>query len=64
MRDLTPSELESQTSELLPSRETLNVDVDWAAVFASNTSLALNAASIFANAESTAHQTVVVLQQY
>ncbi len=62
---LTIAELEAETTELLPTRETLAFGFgnnNWAAVYASNSSLALNAASIFASANSAAVQTIVVGQ--
>jgi hypothetical protein len=43
MKELTIQELEGQQGELLPSRETLFLDTNSANVFATNTSLALNA---------------------
>jgi hypothetical protein len=63
MRTLTFSELETETFELLPDRETLTFgNNNWAAVHASNSSLALNAASIFSSANSAAVQTIAVNQ--
>jgi len=62
---LTIAELEAETTELLPTRETLTFGFgnnNWAAVYASNSSLALNAASILASANSAAVQTIVVSQ--
>ena len=62
---LTIAELEAETTELLPTRETLNFGFgnnNWAAVYASNSSMALNAASIYAIASSTALQSVTVTQ--
>ncbi|MDR7253271.1 hypothetical protein J2X46_002256 [Nocardioides sp. BE266] len=62
---LTIAELESEHTELLPVRETLTFGFgnnNWAAVYASNSSLALNAASILASANSAAVQTIVVGQ--
>jgi hypothetical protein len=62
---LTIAELEAEHTELLPTRETLTFGFgnnNWAAVYASNSSLALNAASIFASANSAAVQTIVVGQ--
>jgi hypothetical protein len=63
MKELTLQELEGQQVELLPSRETLFLDLNWADVTATNTSVALNAGSIFSNAHSTALQAVYVVQQ-
>jgi len=62
---LTIAELEAETTELLPTRETLAFGFgnnNWAAVYASNSSLALNAASIYAVASSNALQSVTVMQ--
>jgi hypothetical protein len=62
MKELTLQELEGQQVELLPSRETLFLDLNWADVTATNTSVALNAGSYFAHANSTALQAVYVVQ--
>jgi hypothetical protein len=62
MKELTIQELEGQAVELLPSRETLFLDESWAAVSATNTSVALNAASLFSHANSTAAQFVAIVQ--
>jgi hypothetical protein len=63
MRTLTFSELESEAFELLPDRETLSVgNNNWASVYASNSSMALNAASAFSEAESAAFQSITVHQ--
>lgn len=61
-KELTMQELESEQVELLPSRETLFLDTNWASVVASNTSLALNAGSLLASANSAAVQTILVAQ--
>ena len=63
-KELTIQELESQQVELLPSRETLFLDstTNWASVVASNSSLALNAASLLSSANSAAVQTILVHQ--
>ncbi|WP_255771491.1 hypothetical protein [Pseudarthrobacter sulfonivorans] len=61
-KELTIQELDSQQAELLPSRETLVFGDNWAAVYATNTSLALNAGSLLASAESSAVQTILVAQ--
>lgn len=55
-------ELEGQQMELLPSRETLFLDTNWANVYATNTSLALNASSFLSVAHSAATQNIAVLQ--
>ncbi|MDI9628283.1 MAG: hypothetical protein QM286_07035 [Acidobacteriota bacterium] len=62
MRKLTLEELEIQTVELLPERETLFFDTNWAGVYASNSSLAVNAATILSAANSSATQAIVVAQ--
>lgn len=60
---LSIAELETEQVELLPARETLFFgNNNWAAVYASNSSLALNAASLASMANSAAVQTVVVTQ--
>lgn len=60
-KELTIQELESQQVELLPSRETLWLDsTSWTSVVASNSSLALNAASLLSSANSAAVQTILV----
>jgi hypothetical protein len=62
---LSIAELESEHTELLPVRETLTFGFgnnNWAAIYASNSSLALNAASLASMANSAAVQTVVVTQ--
>ena len=62
-KELTISELDAQFVELLPARETLSFgNNNWAAVYASNSSLALNAASFYASANSMASQTIYVTQ--
>jgi hypothetical protein len=63
-KDLTFAELESEHVELLPTRETLFQfgNNNWAAVYASNSSLALNAGSAFSFAGSTAVQQIGVTQ--
>ena len=64
MRELNITELEAEHTELLPTRETMNVfsSSNWAGIVATNSSLALNAASIGSLASSAAVQTVVVSQ--
>ncbi len=61
-KELSLYELEDQRVELLPARETLFLNYNWANVIASNSSLALNAASLFSSAKSAAVQTIVVGQ--
>ncbi len=60
--DLTFGDLDGQSAELLPSRETLFFNTNWAGVYASNTSLALNAATVLSEADSAAYQRVTVSQ--
>ena len=62
-KELTFSELEAETVELLPSRETLSFHSNWANVYANNSSMAINAASFWSNAHSAAYQSVNVYQQ-
>ena len=65
MREIDFTELEAEHIELLPTRETLTFGYgnnNWAAIVANNSSLALNAASIGALANSAAVQTIVVAQ--
>lgn len=61
--EITITELEAETVELLPARETLTFgSANWANVVASNSSTALNAASYFSDAESAAYQSITVDQ--
>jgi hypothetical protein len=61
--ELTITELEAETVELLPARETLTFgNANWANVVASNSSMAFNAASYFSNAQSAAYQSISVNQ--
>jgi hypothetical protein len=62
MQELGIHELDEERIELLPSRETLYIHNNWANVWASNSSMALNAASYFSHAESAAYQSVYVHQ--
>ena len=63
MRELNFIEIESEHIELLPTRETMNVfGSNWAAIVATNSSLALNAASLGSLANSGAVQTIIVGQ--
>lgn len=63
-KELTISQLDSEHVELLPARETLGYwgNHNWAQVYASNSSTALNAASHFAMAKSAAYQSIYVHQ--
>jgi hypothetical protein len=62
MTTISYSELESETVELLPEKETLFLNNNWANVYASNQALALNVASVFANAQANAVQGIAVIQ--
>lgn len=63
-RELTIAEIEDERTDLLPARETLSYggNFNWATIVASNSSLALNAASLYAVANSAAVQTIAVNQ--
>lgn len=61
-KHLTLIELDNEHVELLPTRETLSFNTNWASIVASNSSLALNAASVYANAQSAAYQAIQVNQ--
>ena len=61
--ELTPAELDGQSVELLPDRETLFFNTtNWANVMATNSSLAMNVASLGSSATSMAVQTISVSQ--
>ncbi len=62
MQHITLTELDAQAVELLPSKETLFFDSNWAAVSASNASYAVNAATLLSSAYSSATQYVTVIQ--
>lgn len=60
---ITFDQIDAEDTELLPARETLyHGNTNWAAIYASNSSLALNAASYGSVASSAAVQTIVVNQ--
>lgn len=62
-KELTIEELDLQQAELLPARETLSAGWGNAAnVWATNSSMALNAASFASYANSAAFQSVNVIQ--
>jgi len=68
MTELSIQDLDGQQVELLPARETLysfgdTFSLNLAAVDATNTSAALNVASLWSNAHSTALQGINVIQQ-
>jgi hypothetical protein len=60
--ELSMHELEDERIDLLPARETLHFHANWASVVASNSSLALNAASVYSSAHSAAYQSIAVYQ--
>jgi len=62
MQHITLTELDAQAVELLPSKETLFFEANWAAVSASNASYAVNAATLLSLANSSATQHVAVIQ--
>ena len=61
-KELTFAELETERTELLPTRETLTFNNNWASIVASNSSMAFNAASLYSVANSAAVQTISVSQ--
>jgi hypothetical protein len=58
---LTAVELDLEEIQVLPEREALG-SVNWANIYASNTAVALNAASYWSVAKAAAVQTIVVKQ--
>ena len=63
MRELTFAELDGERTELLPTRETLSWgNTNWANIAATNSSMALNAATFYSTANSAAWQSVYVNQ--
>jgi hypothetical protein len=63
-KELTFADLDTERVELLPARETLFVfgNHNWAAVYASNSSAAVNIGTIASLANSQANQAVIVSQ--
>ena len=59
--ELTFKELDLQEVELLPAREALG-QFNWATVYASNTAVALNAASFQSHASAWANQYITINQ--
>lgn len=59
--ELSFSELDLLSADLLPAREALNT-FNWANIYASNSSLALNAATLASVANSAAYQAISVSQ--
>ena len=50
MRELSFAELDTERTELLPTRETLTFgNYNWANIVANNSSMALNAASVYSS---------------
>lgn len=62
MQEITFAELDTEMVTMLPSKETLFFNYNLASIWASNSSLALNAGSYFASAKSAAIQTILVSQ--
>lgn len=62
MQDMTFAELDTEMVTMLPSKETLFFNFNWANIYASNSSLALNAATLLSQANSAAVQNIVVGQ--
>ena len=60
--ELTLSELAIQQAELLPERETLYFDFNWANIYATNAAYAVNAATILSAANANAYQKIFVSQ--
>jgi hypothetical protein len=58
---LTNVELDLEEVQVLPEREALG-GFNYANVYASNTAVALNAASIFSKAHASAHQAIFIVQ--
>lgn len=62
-KELSLAELDDQSVELLPDRETLFFNsYNWANVMATNSSMALNVAALGSSANSMAVQTITVTQ--
>ncbi len=62
---ITFAELDAEAVALLPSKETLywgHSSSNWAAISATNSSMALNAATFFSQANSAALQSITVNQ--
>jgi hypothetical protein len=62
MTEFTTTEIDAQHVELLPAKETLNFNFNWANVYASNSALAVNAATVLSQAHAQALQAVTVNQ--
>ena len=59
--ELTVAELEAESAATLPARHLLGL-FNWAGISATNTALALNVASVMANAQAFAGQSISVTQ--
>lgn len=59
---LTFAELDTEMVSLLPSKETLFFNNNWMHIYASNSSLALNAGTLLSQANSAAVQTISASQ--
>lgn len=62
MTEYTSIELDQECVEVLPAKETLFFNYNWANVYASNSALAVNAATILSSANAAALQSVTVNQ--
>ncbi len=63
MRELSFAELDTERTELLPTRETLTFgNYNWANIAATNSSMAVNAATFASLAHSEAWQAINVYQ--
>jgi hypothetical protein len=61
-KTITIAELDTEAMALLPSKETLHWGHNLASIYASNSSLALNAATLYSQANSAAMQGIWVSQ--
>lgn len=61
-KELTITELDTESVELLPSRETLHVRINWASVSALNAANAANFFSHHSVAAASAKQSIAVVQ--
>lgn len=62
MTKLTVTDLAAESVELLPGRDTLLLNFNWASVVASNSSNAVNAFTLLSGAASEANQGIAVVQ--
>jgi hypothetical protein len=66
MTEFTMTDIDAQYVELLPTKETLFYvnfgNHNWSSIYASNSSLAVNAATLLSSAESAAVQSISVTQ--